>query len=338
MKETVASVGEVGVIRRLSRRLAHPASVLVGIGDDTAVLRLPAGQRGARAGGKGASRLLFASDMLIEGVHFRLPRHRRGRGDLAPRWIGWKALASNISDVAAMGGVPNYAVVSLGLPRRTPLRVVDQLYDGLAQCARRFGVAIVGGDTVRAPCVVVDVAMVGTLKATTQPVVRSGGRVGDRLFVTGRLGGSWASQRHATFLPRLREAQWLVHHVPVHAMIDLSDGLASDLWRVAEASRVTIQIRERAIPVSKAATTCRHRACGGHAWRGRNAVWHALMDGEDFELAFLIPRRMAGRVPRSIGRTPVTGIGVVTKRGVGVELMRRNGSITPLIPEGFRHF
>ena len=330
MKGTVATVGETGLIRRLSHRLARPASVLVGIGDDTAVLRLPAGQRGAHTGGKVASHLLFASDMLIEGVHFR-------RGDLAPRWIGWKALARNISDVAAMGGLPNYAVVSLGLPRTTPVRFVDQLYDGLARCARRFGVAIVGGDTVRAPCVVVDVATVGTLTAT-QPILRSGAQVGDRLFVTGRLGGSLASHRHATFLPRLREAQWLVHRLCVHAMIDLSDGLASDLWRLAEASRVTIQIRERAIPVSKAANACLHRACGGRAWRGRQAVWHALMDGEDFELAFLVPRRMAGRVPRSIGRTPVTEIGVVTTRGVGVELMRRNGSLTSLIPEGFRHF
>lgn len=304
--ETVAHVGEAGVIQRLTQRLGHrprSPSVLVGIGDDTAVLPWTSTEH-----------LLFASDMLVEGVHFHLSH-------VPPRWIGWKALACNVSDVAAMGGLPKYAVVSLGIPPRTPVRFVDELYAGLKRCAERFDVAVVGGDTVRAPVVVVDVAILGTVK-TSHLVLRSGARIGDRVFVTGRLGGSLASGRHATFLPRAREAQWLVRHLKVHAMIDLSDGLASDLWQLARASRVTFRVHERQIPVSRAGRTS----------------WHALMDGEDFELLFAVPSRPARRVPTRIGQVPVTEIGVVTKHGAHVELVRSNGRITSLLPEGFRHF
>jgi len=306
----VAAIGEVGLIQRMRRHVACPASVLVGIGDDAAVLRLSRQQRG----GKPGEHLLFASDMLIEGVHFR-------RGRLHPRWIGWKALACNISDIAAMGGIPRYAVVSLGLRRQTPVQFVDRLYEGLARCAKRFGVAIVGGDTVRAPCVVVDVAIIGSV-LPSRLVLRSGANVGDRIFVTGRLGGSLVSQRHATFTPRLREAQWLVKHLAVHAMIDLSDGLASDLWQLARASHVTLQVTERAIPVARVAKT----------------AWHALMEGEDFELLFVVPPQHASRVPRRIGQVPVTEIGIVTKRGAGVLLCHNNGRIARLTPSGFRHF
>lgn len=317
--QTVASLGEVGLIRRVSRRLARAPSVLVGIGDDTAVMRSTTREH-----------LLFASDMLVEGVHFH-------RSNSAPRWIGWKALACNVSDVAAMGGVPRYAVVSLGLPPDAPVRFVDGVYAGLARCARRFGVSIVGGDMVRAPRVVIDVAIVGAA-VPSRLVRRSGARPGDRLFVTGRLGGSLASGRHVTFTPRLREAQWLVKRVGVHAMIDLSDGLASDLWQLARASRVTLQIEERAIPVAPSARTCARRACRCRAWPGRSAAWHALMDGEDFELLFAVSHRDARRVPRAIGRCPVTQIGSVTRRGAQVVLAHHKGRITPLSKEGFRHF
>jgi len=315
--KTVGQLGEVRLIQRLRKQLgpgAQASSVLVGIGDDTAVLRLPAPKMTGQAGWTATQRLLFASDMLVEGTHF-------SRHALPARWIGWKALARNVSDVAAMGGLPRHAVVSLGLPPHTSVRFADEVYAGLSRCARRFGVAIVGGDTVRAPVVVVDVAILGTVRPA-HLVLRSGARVGDRVFVTGRLGGSLSSGRHATFMPRVQQAQWLVRHLKVHAMIDLSDGLASDLWQLARASRVTFRIRESDIPVSRAGRT----------------TWHALMDGEDFELVFVVPKRLANRVPRMIGRVPVTPIGNVTARGAGVELVGTDGRIRPLIPEGFKHF
>lgn len=300
---SVHAIGEVGLIARLKRRIAGAPSVTVGIGDDAAVLRLPVG-----------GELLFASDMLVEGVHFR-------RGRESARWIGWKALACNVSDIAAMGGIPHWAVVSLGLPPSTPLRFVDQLYRGLARCAGRFHMAIVGGDTCRAPQVIIDVAIIGSVRRQ-RLTLRRGARIGDRLFVTGRLGGSYRSGRHARFMPRLREAQALVARMRVHAMMDLSDGLASDLWQMSRASRVMLRVEAARIPVSRAA----------------RSVYHALTDGEDFELLAAVGARDVSRVPRRIGECPVTEIGRVVRAGVGVELQDAQGRVRPLAPTGFQHF
>lgn len=302
-RATVRVLGEHGLISRVSRHLKGAPSVRVGIGDDAAVLRGPNG-----------GFLLFASDMLVEGVHF----HRRS---VPGQWVGWKALACNVSDMAAMGGQPRWAVVSLGLPSSTPVQFIDALYAGLNRCARRFGVAIVGGDTVRAPQVVVDVAIVGTV-AKRSVTLRRGARVGDVLFVTGRLGGSYRSGRHARFIPRLAEAHKLLKRVRVHAMMDLSDGLASDLWRMSEASRVTLRVEAEAIPISKDART----------------LQQALMDGEDFELLFAVDPRKARLVPQRLGACPVTRIGGAVARGIGVELEHPTGRITPLVPTGFKHF
>ena len=310
---TVHSLGEVRLIARMRRRLERQLprarrrhdgwAVRVGIGDDTAVLRAPGGRW-----------LLFASDMLVDGVHFR-------RETLPARWIGWKALACNVSDIAAMGGRPLAALISLGVPPKTPVRFIDGLYAGLAQCARRFDLSIVGGDTVRAPQVVVDVAILGTVHPK-HLTLRSGARVGDHLFVTGRLGGSLRSGRHARFVPRVAEAQQLVRRVKVHAMMDLSDGLASDLWQMSRASRVVLRIKRARVPVSRAA----------------GSVTHALMDGEDFELLFAVSAQEARRVPTHLGACPVTRIGKVVGRGVRVEQQYPNGRLEPLVPTGFQHF
>jgi thiamine-monophosphate kinase len=236
-----------------------------------------------------------------------------------------------------MGGLPLWAVISLGLPPTTSIRFVDALYAGLERCARRFGITIVGGDTVRAPQVVVDVAMLGTVHPE-RLTLRSGARVGDLLFVTGRLGGSYRSGRHARFLPRLGEAQALVKRVRLHAMMDVSDGLASDLWQISRASGVTLRVEPSRILVTSAARTCPRRDCPCRLWRGRTAVYHALMDGEDFELLFAVSPRAAARVPSRIGACPVTRIGMVMGPGVGVELAHPDGHISPLVPNGFRHF
>jgi len=323
MSVAVSAIGEVGLIERMRRRLSKPSSVVVGLGDDAAVVRVPPPR------GRGRSHLLMASDMLIEGIHFT-------RATPA-RWIGWKALASNISDIAAMGGEPRYAVVSLGVPPSTRVSRVDELYRGLAQCATRYRMAIVGGDTVRAPCLVIDVAIVGSVSAG-RAILRRGAKVGDVIGVTGRLGGSLRSQHHARFTPRIREARWLVDHAPIHAMMDLSDGLASDLWQMARASRVTLQIYEAVLPIARAARTCPHRTGGCRRWRGEPATYHALMDGEDFELLFTVSPATARRLPHVLGDVPVTLIGRVTARGVGVTLVHSNGRVRPLIPTGFRHF
>ena len=312
-------MGEKGLIERLRRKhLSWAAGVDVGLGDDAAVLR-----------GRGRSRWLLTSDMLVEGVHFT--RHT------PPSEIGWKALACNLSDIAAMAGKPLWAVVSLGLPPLTRTQFVDAVYEGLARCARRFRMAIVGGDTVRAPRVIVDVAIVGTVRSD-QLILRRGARVGDALFVTGHLGGSLSSGRHTRFVPRVREAQHLRRRVRINAMIDLSDGLASDLWQMSRASRVVMRIQAARIPVARAARTCLPRRLRDEGVRRRQALQHALMDGEDFELLFAVSARMAQRVPLRIGSCPVTRIGCVVRRGVNVELEDARGRVRQLRPKGFRHF
>ncbi|HEX9780230.1 MAG TPA: thiamine-phosphate kinase [bacterium] len=301
------ALGERRLIGRLGRAAARtlrsgPLRVDAGIGDDAAVLGAPPGGRG----------LLLASDMLVEGVHF-------DRRHTAPEAVGWKALACNVSDIAAMGGRPAAAVVSLGAPASTPPRWIARCYAGLIRCAARFGTAIVGGDTVRAPCVVIDVAILG-VAPPRGAVRRDGARPGDRLCVTGRLGGSYRSGRHAVFTPRVAEAQALVARCRPSAMIDVSDGLASDAWQLARASRVTLRIRTADVPVAPAAG-------------GVNA---ALNDGEDFELLFTV--RPGARVPRRIGRCPVREIGRAIRRGAGVELEDASGRVRRVRAGGFEHF
>ncbi len=300
---TVRALGERGVIARIARHARRGRGVIVGIGDDAAVLRAPRGDR-----------LLFASDMLVEGVHF-------DRRRVSAEQVGWKALACNISDIAAMGGQPRWAVMSLGLPPATPARFVDGLARGVARCARRFGVSLVGGDTDRAPRIVVDIAILGTVRRG-RLARRSGARVGDAVFVTGRLGGSYASGRHARFIPRVAEAQRLLRRLRVHAMMDLSDGLASDLWQMSRASRVAFRIDAARVPIAPAA----------------GSLTHALMDGEDFELLFTVAAREAARVPARLGNIPVTRIGEAVRRGSDVELREPSGRVRRLVPRGFHHF
>lgn len=311
MMRDLRSVGEVGLIRRFARSLRQPASVRVGIGDDTAVLQFT-----------GREDLLFASDMQVEGTHFRLAKGSRVQpGYVTPQQVGWKALACNISDIAAMGGKPTYAVVSIGLPPRTPVVVTDAIGRGLRACAERFGMALVGGDTTRAPQIVIDVAILGVVPKG-KAVLRSGARPNDAVFVTGRLGGSLRSGRHARFTPRVREAQWLVTNARPHAMMDLSDGLGRDLWNLARASRVTIEIEEALIPLA--------RSAGGLA--------NALYDGEDFELLFTVASSTAEWLLRMVDGVEVNRIGQVTGRGPGVRLRDLSGRVKPLADRAFRHF
>ncbi len=280
----VASLGEKGLIRRLARGIRTDTVVIRGIGDDCAVLRW-----------RKDYHLLFASDMLVEGVHFRRNSN--------PSAIGWKALAVNVSDIAAMGGIPRHAVVSLGLPNRTPVSFVDGIYRGLTRCARRFGVNLVGGDTDRSAHCVIDVAILGEVEKN-RVVYRSGARAGDHLLVTGRLGGSLRSGRHFSFIPRLREARAIGVRTRPHAMIDLSDGLGPDLIRLCEASGVSTVLDAAAIP--------RHRGC---------SVAQALNDGEDFELLLAVGGRDADRLLSWSRRHLACGL-----RRIGRVIRRRPGA------------
>ncbi len=302
--KTLADVGEFGWIERLRRRTAPGKGVRVGIGDDTAVL----------AGG--AKDILFTTDMLIEGRHFRL-------SEATPAEIGRKALAVNLSDIAAMGGTPTHAVVSVGLPPRAPLSLAEGISKGMRALARRYGVNIVGGDTNGSDRVVISVALLGEAPKGGS-VLRSGARPGDVVFVTGSLGGSYASGRHLTFEPRLAEAHFLMKYFRPTAMMDVSDGLASDAHRLAKASGVDILLVEACIPMASSVKN----------------VSRALSDGEDFELLFTLSPQASARLMLrcSKGLAPFTPVGKVLRGRGGVRLLRSHGRAVSIRETGFDHF
>jgi thiamine-monophosphate kinase len=310
---TVGKIGEFNLIRRLQKRLEsrrpRSAFVVAGIGDDCAVLR----------SGDPDKFLLYTCDPVVEGVHFLK--------NTPPRQVGWKAMARNLSDIAAMGGQPRWAVVSIGLRPTTSLRYVDRLYDGLSAAARRFGCVIVGGDTthVKHEQFVV-VTLLGEVEKS-KLTLRSGSKIGDSVFVTGSLGGSLRG-KHLRFAPRITEARWLVQQFRVHAMIDLSDGLSSDLQRMVEASHSNIGFEVFAAEIPLAPAT-------------RGNLNAALNDGEDFELLFTIDPRDVTRLRaawRREFRLPLSEIGRVVRSPGNVHLVTKDGRRRPLAAGGYDHF
>ena len=308
--KTVRDLGEFNLVHRLQRALGKTdPSVVVGIGDDCAVLRSADAKKF----------LLITSDPVVEGVHFTL--------DTPPRQFGWKAMARNLSDIAAMGGLPRWAVVSIGLRPNTSVRAVEQIYAGLRAAAQKFRCEIVGGDTthVKHEQFVV-VTVVGEVERS-RIALRSGAKIGDSVFVTGTLGGSLRG-KHLTFTPRIDEARWLVRHFPIQAMIDVSDGLSSDLQRLVEAAgqRIGFEIYAAEIPFSRVAAS---------------SLTAALNDGEDFELLFTLDPRyvtaLRRRWPRKF-RLPLTEIGRVVRSRQPVTLVDAKGKKQSLMPAGYDHF
>ncbi len=264
MSTTAPALDEFELIARLTRNLPTNSSTVVGPGDDCAVLDLGLPDRW----------LLFKTDAVVEGVHF----HKSA----APERIGHKALARCLSDVAAMAGTPTHALDTLALPTGFDLAFVEGLYAGLTALAKRHGVALVGGETTADPeHVWLSVAVLGTVVPGKCPL-RSGAKAGDALFVTGELGGSLAG-KHLDFEPRLVEARWLAQHCPIHAMIDLSDGLAGDLRHVLKASAAGAELRAESLPISRAA-----RQAARASSTAKPPLVAALTDGEDYELLFSV--------------------------------------------------
>lgn len=281
---SVAALGEEKLILAI-RRWLGPASpgAPFGIGDDCAILPASAGQQ------------LITVDPVI------YPRHFNDR--VPPRAVGAKLLKRNLSDLAAMGGKPAAAVLALTLDARVSLRWIEQFYRGLAACARRYGVPIVGGDIAQADGVLA--ASLTLLGHATGPRVltRTGARVGDGIYVTGKLGGSLASRHHYKFAPRLTEGAWLARQPAVRAMMDLSDGLAKDLHALTPRG---------AAPAIEAAAVPRRAGCSLRA---------ALTDGEDYELLFVLaaeskPADFERRWRRAFPRVPLTRLGQFVRAGL----------------------
>lgn len=270
-------------------------NAVVGPGDDCAVVQ-GVGDR---------MMLLLKTDCIAEGIHYL--------AEDDPVRVGWKALCRPLSDVAAMGGEPVHALISVFSPEDRPVAYWKSFYKGLSKAAKRFGVGIVGGETARSHCAAVSVSMVGRVEAA-RLITRSGGQPNDVLFVTGTLGGSLAG-RHLDFIPRVAEGRWLSAHGYVRAMMDLSDGLATDLPRLASASKCGFRIDPATLP--------RTRGCDST---------RAMSDGEDYELLMAVAPRLVDRLNRGwqemFPHVRLTRIGELTAPGTS----------STALPRGFDHF
>ena len=274
----INQIGELGLIEKIARQTKTDKSVIKGIGDDTAVLKYSEKEY-----------LLFTTDMLLEGVHFPSLTHFHLRGGSGCGSevkffynIGRKSLACNISDIAAMGGVPQHCLISVGLPANLEWKFVNQLYAGIKKIAQQFKVNIVGGDTIKSPKLIINIALLGKV-LKKKLVLRSGARKGDVILVTGSLGGA-ILDKHLIFIPRLKEAQHLVNNFNIHSMIDISDGLVLDLSRILKQSKKGAKVYLEKIPISVVAK------------KEKDSLKKALYDGEDFELLFTAAKGTAKKI------------------------------------------
>jgi len=302
---------ELGLIRWIRGQVPADPRIEIGPGDDCAVLKPPPGER-----------ILATTDMLIDGVHFRSE-------DVAPERIGWKAVARAVSDIAAMAGKPAAVVIAVAVPKGTSPAFAKALFDGMKTAADTVGAAVAGGDiSTGAFPLMLTVTVVGfTSKGRCVP--RSGAKPGDAVFVTGVLGGAMAG-RHLEFTPRIAEALWLADNASLHAMIDISDGLAADANHVAEESGVGIELLESVVPIAEAAREAARSD-------GRTPLDHALHDGEDYELLFAVSTQDAEKLAeRTDAPVAFARIGKVIE-GEGLWLIRAGGQRERIDPGGWVH-
>jgi len=305
------AIGEFEAIDRLCRRLAGRDDLRVGPGDDCAVVR-PAPDADTD--------WLLTSDPVVEGVHFEPGTDRAA--------VGHKAVARALSDIAAMGGTPLWALIDVSAPPDCPIEDLEAVYDGVARTARRHGLAIAGGDLGRAERLALHVFAVGSVPAG-RAVLRSGATPGDALYVTGALGGS-SLGRHLAFEPRLREGAWLREGGWARAMLDVSDGLAADLKHLLDASGCGAHVELDRVPLAP-------------ALRGlppADARRRALGEGEDFELLCAVD---ASRITafeaawRGAFKIPCTRIGTLTPEA-GLRISAADGVLPPAGKDGYDHF
>lgn len=300
---------EFDYIARVRAGVGDDPRVPLGIGDDAALIRVPP-----------PGECLSTVDMLMEGVDFLMP-------PATPEQIGRKALAVNLSDIAAMAGQPIACLISLALPRKGGFELGSRIFDAIRALAREYDVAIAGGDTNtwNGP-IVLSITVLGE-PTGGGPVMRSGARPEDWIMATGSFGGSIAG-RQFDFAPRISEAQILHRTVALHSMIDVSDGLAADLAHLLDASGTGAILNEFAIPVAPAARQTAD---------GQSPLQHALSDGEDFELLFTVSpkdgRKLLEAPPFG---TPLAHLGEIVA-GSERRLRRLDGTMIPLPDAGWKH-
>lgn len=329
----LADIGEFGLIERIeklvrSKKQTDPKNLVVDIGDDAAAFDLDPDKH-----------TVATTDVMIENVHFRT--------DWASfKDIGWKAIAVNVSDVAAMGAEPKFALVNLGIPRKTDVKSVDQLYRGMASAAETYGLRIAGGDTSASRSTLfLSVTVLGQV-VKHKLVRRSGAQVGDVVVITSTLGAAHAGLRvfrknldpkkfpyvvrkHRTPKARLEESTALNKLFKIHSMIDISDGLASDLTHLCTQSEVGAVIDSKEIPMH------RETVAVAQALK-EDPISYATNGGEDYELLLtMYPKDY--EVAKRVLRRQIHGIGEITKEKKILLLDQKQNSI-PLAPSGFNHF
>jgi thiamine-monophosphate kinase len=324
---------EFKLIDGIKQTLGRPSSrVLLGIGDDAAVLKPPRGN------------LVVTVDTMIEGVHFDL-------GYMTPFELGYKALAVNLSDIAAMGAEPLYAVVSIGLKQEMNDYFVTELYQGISSLARKYGVDIVGGNTVQSPnTLLVDITLLGQCK--DRAITRAGAKPGNLIAVTGDLGSSAAGLHclkqlgrpavesmpdlltaHLKPEPQLKPSRALRKVGGVTALIDISDGLAREVHHLCERSGVGAFIDEKLLPAGEGLKRAAELAGGDpRAW--------VLYGGEDYQLLFTFPPRKQALLERALKRlkSRMTVVGKVLPKDEGIRIESLSGGTGPLLPRGWNHF
>lgn len=325
----VGEIGEVELIRQIRSLVdKFQKKALVGIGDDTAVIK-----------GKGNHLFLFTTDTLVEDIHFKWRF-------ISAYQLGWKALAVNISDIAAMGGYPTFALVTLGLPPRTLLSTVEDIYRGMQDLSLKMDVEIVGGDIVRSPIFFITISLLGEVE-DQRIILRSGAKPGDRIYITGDIGAAatgficlnkkeislkpesreFLEKRHLMPFPRLKEAREISRKKIATAMIDTSDGLSSDLYHILEESNVGAEIWEDKFPIASQTKEVLSRL-------NRSFSEVALAGGEDYELLFTaVPDK---NVEETLN-FQVTMIGKIIEEK-GLWLVNREGERKRIKPGGWDHF
>lgn len=345
----IASVGEFGLIRRIGElvgiRVDDPDlhdRLIIGINDDAAVYKCSP-----------AKVQLLTTDALIEGVHFDLTY-------TSMQHLGWKALAASFSDIAAMGGVPRYAAITLALPNKTSVEMVEEFYRGAVFACQKYSCLIIGGDTTASLAnMMVSVTVTGEA-VEARIIYRKGAKAGDYLCVTGHLGGSIAGlkilqrekqryvqtpspdsfkpnldpyreaiEKHLMPKPRIDIASILAEEVSVHAMIDISDGLASEVHRLCTAGDVGAAVWEHNLPLLSSTQQVA-------AEFSESPTDYGLYGGEEYELLFAISKPEFEKLERLTN--DVTVVGKVTEKKEGIRYVREHGAEEPLGPAGWNHF
>ncbi len=308
---TLRQLGERELIRRLTPKLPLRPDVILGTGDDCAIVR-----------GENGFDLLYTTDAVIEGRHFIR--------ESTPELIGRKAVARALSDIAAMGGEPVHLLVNLVANPNETLERIERVYDGLSRMCAQHGVSVIGGDTASGIALELHIFLTGRVPSG-RALRRQGAKIDDVIYVTGSLGGSIRG-KHFEFQPRLAEGRWLREENFANCMIDLSDGLATDLRHIVVASDVSAIIDATRIPVSPDVAQLESV---------RSPLDHALLDGEDFELLFTVPDCRQSEfeaVWAKIFDLPVTAIGRIGRGPPNIQIIDALGLTTDLPDAGFEHF